>query len=334
MRASKVPCVTAVLALAASAACNADFTRVRECPLDDYAYDDQRLIEFELVIPANCPVPIGTRGEVKEAGAHIYDYGHSDFIWGTVVIRNSNGAYMDDGVAPFRSDGARMTAFPITAYRAATGGSGTTLPPDQGTFRATNVLSINGAPFDAFGIVTITYAFSAMSNRISGDQIPRANTVQMWSAAASGGATPYTYHWYRDSAYVGTGASYTASVGTRDFILRAEATDAAMATRAAVFPVRVNGVLAAVSGPSVVYASDGGTWTASAQGGTAPYAFDWYVDGHYIDSGTVYSGYPGEGSHSVRVDAVDALGRRHSAEIGVRGMGSEDPGCDPTARVC
>ena len=334
MAAARCP-VRLVLALTALSACNADLTRVRECRLDDYSYDDRRLLEYQLVIPANCPVPIGTRGEVKQAGAFIYDYGYSDFRYGMVVIRNSNGGYVEDNWTFFVAESDRAVAYPNTMYRAATGSSGSTLPPDQGTFRATNQLSINGSAGDAFGIVTITYAHSAMTNRISGDQIPRANTVHTWSAAASGGATPYTYHWYRDSAYVGTGTSYTASVGTRDFILRAEATDAAMAIRAAVFPVRVNGVLASVRGPSIVYAADGGgTWTAGAQGGTAPYSFDWYVDGHFIDSGTEYSGYPGEGSHSVRVDVADAVGRRHTAEIGVKGIGSEDPACDPTARVC
>lgn len=130
-------------------------------------------------------------------------------------------------------------------------------------------------------------------------------------------------------------AEFTRVRDTRDFILRAEATDATMALRTAVFPVRVNGVLANISGPVTVYLDEGGgTWTAGAQGGTPPYSYDWYVDGHHLDSGPAYSGYPGQGSHSVRVDATDAAGKRHSAQLGVKGIGSEDPGCDPTARFC
>lgn len=336
MRTFRVPLAgLALAALAAGPACDAEFTRVRECPLVDYSYDDRRLLEYFLVIPANCPVPIGTRGEFKQAGALIYDYGYFDFRYGTVVIQNSNGAYVEDNYTLFVSDGQRAVAFPNTYYRAATGGSGTTLPPDRSTFRATNSQSPYGVAGDPFAIVKIEYEQSVMTNRISGDQIPRENAVQTWSATASGGVTPYTYHWYRDSVYVGTGSSYTGSAGTRDFILRAEATDATMALRTAVLPVRVNGVLANISGPWTVYLDDGGgTWMASAQGGTPPYSFDWYIDGWYSDSGPEYSGYPGQGSHSVRVDATDAAGKRHSAQLGVKGIGSEDPTCDPTARFC
>lgn len=154
------------------------------------------------------------------------------------------------------------------------------------------------------------------------------------TAEVTGGTSPYTYHWYRDGAYVGTGASYTASAGTRDFILRAEATDATMATRAAIFPVRVDGIVATISGPYVVYLSEGGgTWTASAQGGTPPYSYGWYLDGDFVDTGSSYAGYPGEGTHVLRVDATDAAGKAHSDHFSVKGIGA-DGGCDPTLGRC
>jgi hypothetical protein len=64
---------------------------------------------------------------------------------------------------------------------------------------------------------------------ISGNSYPQAYTYDTWYAAAANGTGPYSYSWYRDGAFVGTGNTYGDYVDTA-FQLQVTVTDAAGAT--------------------------------------------------------------------------------------------------------
>ena len=72
----------------------------------------------------------------------------------------------------------------------------------------------------------ITYKPLAVS--IWGESNPPANTTQTWYAAGANGTGPYSYTWYRDGAFVGTGDTYTEDVydTTPAFQLQVTVTDA------------------------------------------------------------------------------------------------------------
>lgn len=117
-------------------------------------------------------------------------------------------------------------------------------------------------------------------------------------------------------------------LGTTDFELRVNTSDALGRTATNTMWVDVDGVRASISGPTVVYASEGGgEWTASGRGGYEPYSFDWYLDGTWIMTGPSFSGYPGEGPHGLRADMTDSRGATHSAYFDMTGIGNET--CEP-----
>ena len=64
---------------------------------------------------------------------------------------------------------------------------------------------------------------------ISGNSYPQAYTYETWYAAAANGTGPYSYSWYRDGTFVGTGNTYGDYVDTA-FQLQVTVTDAAGAT--------------------------------------------------------------------------------------------------------
>jgi hypothetical protein len=72
----------------------------------------------------------------------------------------------------------------------------------------------------------ITY--KPLSVSILGNSNPPANTTQTWSAVASYGTAPYSYTWYRDGAFAGTGPTYSEDVYdiTPPFQLQVTVTDA------------------------------------------------------------------------------------------------------------
>ncbi|HXU31274.1 MAG TPA: hypothetical protein VN851_11900 [Thermoanaerobaculia bacterium] len=64
---------------------------------------------------------------------------------------------------------------------------------------------------------------------ISGNSYPQAYTYETWYAAAANGTGPYSYSWYRDGTFVGTGNTYGNYVDTA-FQLQVTVTDATGAT--------------------------------------------------------------------------------------------------------
>jgi hypothetical protein len=183
--------------------------------------------------------------------------------------------------------------------------------------------------------VRITYRASAMSaNVIAGTRIPLAGATGTWMAGATGGVRPYRFQWYRDGNPVGTDSAYTAVAGASDFELRAEITDAGGNTRTAAALIDVDGVKAAVAGPSSVHAAEGGSWSASGQGGYPPYTFDWYalddnLAEQWVGSGEAWEGYPGDGGRQLRVRMTDSRGTTDNAMMPVRGFGGGSEACQP-----
>lgn len=65
---------------------------------------------------------------------------------------------------------------------------------------------------------------------ISGNSYPQPYTDETWFATASGGTGPYSYTWYRDGYFVGSGHAYTDFVYDTPFQLQVVVTDSAGTT--------------------------------------------------------------------------------------------------------
>jgi hypothetical protein len=303
-------------------------TEVEGCPIISASPNSNiYYLDYELVIPAKCPIPLASPGtEKKYAAAEIWDFNGSDMTWATVEVHNSAGRRVATETVPFLVTTSAGYAEPRAEYVAATGGK-TFNDHDIATFRAFNLTT--GAA--ANGKTKLTYQRSSLSTRLAGEPVPLPNTTHTWSAPVSGGYPGFMYNWYRDGSHVGNGSSYSAAVGTTDFNLRVEVTDQTWSTVAAVLVVDVGGVEPSITGPSTVYEGDGSEWTASARGGTGVYTFNWYVDDVWVESGPVFDGSVGAGSHVLRVDAQDTAGEYGTESKPVR---MEALQCTDGARLC
>lgn len=311
--------------------------QTQNCPVERYGGSDTYGIQYELTLPARCPVPHGLRGEKKRAGARVFDTGNRDFTFAEVAVENSDGKLPVQRLFSFIADETgRYGAVPRTEYDAATGSQHVlnyNQLYDRGYFSVTNNQTAS-QPGDPFGEVRITYQPTS-ATLVVGPTVPLGNTSHTWSANVSGGTQPYTYTWYRDGNWVGNGSNYTASTGTQDFHLLVEVADGAMAVRKAVMPVDVDGVRVAITGPTTVwYSQNGGTWTASVEGGYGPYEFDWFLNGLHYGSGEYFSLYPGEGHHDLLVRVRDASGTSHEGHKSVEGVGSETCAPIPPREIC
>jgi hypothetical protein len=68
--------------------------------------------------------------------------------------------------------------------------------------------------------------FAPLALSISGNSYPQAYTYETWYATAANGTDPYSYSWYRDGYFVGTGNTYSDYVDTA-LQLQVTVTDAA-----------------------------------------------------------------------------------------------------------
>jgi hypothetical protein len=75
----------------------------------------------------------------------------------------------------------------------------------------------------------ITYQ-RPLSVYISGPTNTYIGSYETWTAMGTGGMPPYTYNWYRDGAYVGSGSTYSDYVDYGSFQLQVNVTDAAGGT--------------------------------------------------------------------------------------------------------
>lgn len=284
-------------------------------------------LDYELLIPAECPIPLASPGsETKFAAAEIWDFHGPDMQWASVEVKNSAGKRVAKETVAFLVIDAGGYAQPQAAYTAATGKK-TFADHDTATFEAWHFNT--GAR--AKGKTKLYYQQTSLSARLAGETVPLPNTTHTWTAPVTGGYPGFTYHWYRDGTHVGSGSSYSSTVGIQDFGLRVEVTDQTWSTVAAVLPVNVGGVAASITGPSIVYEGDGAEWLAAGRGGTGSYTYNWYVDDIWVDSGPVFDGSTGVGSHVLRVDVTDTAGEYGSKSKSVR---MEAAGCTDGARVC
>lgn len=286
-------------------------------------------IFHDVVIPSECPVPLANPGsERKMVGAYVVEQ-HVDeppeFTDAVVNVRNVDGEYQFGRFHSFREvDDFTSEVYVEVEYIAATANSLVT-DKDYGIIEGWHG---RNQTLVAFAEIEITYTPSDIEAEVGGPDLPLSNTSQTWSVSADGGVPAYSYDWFRDSVYVGSGSSITLSTGTRGFTLHSEVTDQAWAQKTAVYPVDVDGVRAAISGPTEVYASQGGdTWTVSARGGYTPYAFTWFVDDVQVGTGTSWTGYPGDGVHHLLVEMEDSNSGRSTSGLSVLGIGSSS--CDP-----
>lgn len=300
--------------------------KIMNCKVSEMPSSNPYQLDWAGYIPSSCPVSLGQPGETKTVGADVFDKGTQEFFFIEVNVRNGYGQIPPgnghNGLASTIQPFFGNKASPRLNYAAATAGT-----IDRGSFE---VLRHNFGQYedDPRATLEITYTSSHMVTIIQGPTVPQSNTTQMWTAGVSGGASPYTYAWYRDGTLVSMGSSYTGAVGTTDFGLKLHVTDHTQSTRVVEMRTQVDGVLTSVSGPTLVYSSQGGgTWTASGEGGYPPYTFDWYVDGVHRGNGSSWSGYPGEGQKELWVDMRDTRGATTRANTYVQGIGNET--CEP-----
>jgi hypothetical protein len=305
---------------------------VRGCSVTESSGSNTYGLDYEVLIPSDCPVPLAIPGEeTKYASAVVYDDGTSDFRWAVAEVENSAGLLLNRNRIEFGLDEEdRHVAAPRVLYVAATGRRNWS-DFDYGYFVATN-RQFGDDPGDPYGEIKITYKQSVLAARsIAGPQIPPRNTTGTWSVAPTGGVTPYAYHWYRDSVLVGTGASYSGNVGTRDFWLRVEVTDQTWSVRRTVLAVDVDGVRGTITGPGSVFLSQPqATWTASIQGGFSPYRYEWFADGALVATGPTYSATVGS-DFQLMLLVRDSIGQTHTTELRVRAFDDTCTGewCEP-----
>jgi hypothetical protein len=300
---------------------------IRNCPIIGKSPSSNLYhLDYELLIPADCPIPLASPGtEEKFAAARVWDYGNVDMRYASVVVKNSKGKEKARELTVFVGTPGLMFADPKADYIAATG-TQTFSDHDVGIFRAFN--DSDGKSAD--GQTRLTYQQASLATSLVGEEIPQPNTTHTWTAPVSGGYPGFSYQWYRNGSPVGTGSSYTASAGGAPFNLRVEVTDQTWSMVAAVLAVEVGGIRTAISGPTNVWASEGGgTWTASAQGGTGPYNYTWYLDSVLFGYGPTITTYTGENAHHLEVRVTDTAGAFHSDRLEVFGVGSGNGGCEP-----
>jgi hypothetical protein len=324
----------------ASASC--DWVTIRDCVLYDTLQDGSSQVSYTAVIPSNCPVPIGAIGEQKFMGATITDAGDVNYLVATVIIKNSNDNQVGSDIDLFVATSNTHRAFPKASYAAATGYSGSIsngveLPSaarDRGFFSA---IKTNGQT-GMMGTLRVNYIGTNVAASISGPDLPLNGEYGSWSASASGGTTPYSYAWYRNGELVSTSSSYADYVGSSEFGLRVVVTDNATSSRWTDYWVDVDGVRVTISGPSIIYYSEGNaTWTSSIRGGYASYSVDWYLEDMngnrtYQGSGSSLTTYPSyAGQYFLYAVATDSHGTANtSPPLMFTAIGDGQGGCVPT----
>lgn len=301
---------------------------VRNCPIIG-ADPSSNLyyLDYELMIPADCPIPLANPGtEKKYAAARVRDLNGVDMEWARVEVKNSNGERVASNTIAFLVIGGIGQAEPTEEYTAATGTSSVS-DYDMATFTAWSTTT----GVSAKGTTKLTYQPTTLSTKLSGEAVPLPNTTHTWNAPTTGGYPGFSYQWYRDGTPVGTGSSYTGTVGAGDFGLRVDVTDQTWSTVSAVLAVNVGGVQAGFTGPVTLQEGTRGTWTASARGGTGTYTYKWYYDDNLVSTASSYIKAPAAGLHELRLEVLDSAGEYDSHTLLFRVTPAP---CPNGARVC
>lgn len=330
------------LVMAAAAATGCSSPTIRNCALDETYVDDGHGLSYSAVMPSDCPVPLGAKGEQKFIGANITDGGAHDYAFTTLVVRNyrSNEVGSDRQVFIPNISGV-WHAQPRADFPAATSFNGTIANGvqlsiegrDCGKFLAV----LTSGSLGAAGRLCINYIGSNVVASIIGPDVPTSGSTGSWSGSVSGGSAPYSYAWYRNGDLVSTSSTYSANVGSAEFGLRLVVTDQTASVRWTDYWVDVDGVRGSVTGPTLVYYSEGNaTWNLDVRGGYSPYSADWYfVDSDGIvtsaGSGTSLSTYPPHaGDFQLIATVTDSHGVSTTAStFFIVAIGDGNGGCTP-----
>jgi hypothetical protein len=300
-------------------------------------------VRFDQFASTACPVPIlNAREQIDATGVLFSNQVFNpqtgqvtDFERARLRIYNAAGQTVGQDEQPFFAAGSVVSKeLELFVRYPAVSGHGTFTEKDQMQVRISDhccqLPQLRGEIE-----LRIDYTRDQAAARVTtvGDEIPGANTSATYGALSRSAGQPHGYRWFRDGAPVGSGRTYTASVGTSDFDLRVDMSDSYGRTASSTLRVDVDGVrVESFTGPLEVWASaGGGTWTASGRGGSAPYEYAWYVNDRWVGDGASWSGYNvgHEGAFTLRVDVRNAQGATHSASREIMQMGTGSGGCDP-----
>lgn len=288
-----------------------------------------------------CPVPIlRPREQIRAAGtlfsSDVFGDGLNNTERARLTILDANRFTIKDDEQPFVILNIDSKRADVQVDYPAVRAHGTISEKDLFQLRVLDYCCHSLFPQQRASIdLAISYESDAQFARIqvAGDPIPRSGDSRTWGAESPSAGRPHEYRWFRDGAPVGSGRTYTASVGTSDFDLRVDMSDTYGRTASNTLRVDVDGVrVESFTGPLEVWASaGGGTWTASGRGGSAPYEYAWYVNDRWVGDGASWSGYNvgHEGAFTLRVDVRNAQGATHSASREIMQMGTGSGGCDP-----
>lgn len=330
--------------------CACDQTSVRNCRLEPGSNANTWSLSYKFDQMNYCPLPLRVAGEMKDAGGVITDNGSRDFFMASLEMKNYYGTSQEWRSDIFQTVGTNVyTAHPVLRYPAGTGigaGNYPTDPPqaqteDRGYFRAHRTSDHTTWEQGATGTLYVLYHKSTASVSIGGEDLPVRYTSQTWTAAGANGTAPYSYKWYRNGTVVSNSSSYSTTVDTSDFGLRAEIVDAHGATAYRDIWIDVDGIRGTITGPDIAYYSSGGaTWYASGRGGAYPYVFDWYVidpdrnETRWVGRGPSWTGYPAEGSPTLHVKVTNGTPEHHDVEKPVTGIGNGECSPVPPALIC
>ncbi len=190
--------------------------------------------------------------------------------------------------------------------------------PVKGTFTEQfTVTDANGV--SATGSASVTVSAQALIVTVNCGGATAGKPVTC-NASATGGTSPYTFSWSAPGASpsTGSGVSFTTAYATKGtFVANATATDVNNVQRSQTASIVVGAqpITVAVTCGNAT-AGKPVTCSASATGGTPPYAFSWSAPGGSPATGTGASfttTYPAKGTNVVNATATDANGVKKSA---------------------
>ena len=147
---------------------------------------------------------------------------------------------------------------------------------------------------------------------------------QVFTSSVSGGTSPYSYQWYLDGSPVLGATSVTwvftpSSAGSHTVYLAVIDAVSFMVTSDTV-PVTVNEALSVSISPTsaVLYVGQSQLFISDVTGGTAPYTYQWYLNGAPVSGATSlnWTFTPSSaGSYTVYVEVTDNVGIQAASNI-------------------
>src|SRR5207249_3426280 len=159
---------------------------------------------------------------------------------------------------------------------------------------------------------TIAISPLTLSVTIAGPTTGGLNAPLTFTAAGSGGTTPYTFAWTATGGTPssGTGASFSTTYSTKGSqLISVTATDAAgaTATNSATVAISPLALTTDFTFPSSITPGTAATFTATTSGGTTPYTYAWtFGDGATGTGNPASHTYSTTGPFTVTLTVTDA----------------------------